>query len=452
MNQIIKKIYNEVQRLKQENKNHEAYKFLKDLSVDLLMYLYDVCYSEKIYDEAKKILDMIDKLEPNIWQIAVNKCDFHYKKLDFDCASKYIEKAIMCPEGNNKLDVLYNYAVIMAESGKKHQAIDMYRQILKSCPDHKSSLYNLSSELIITNQWDEGWKLYEKRFYCYKHLQEVKNRFEGFKYYDGENLKGKKIIVFNEQGAGDYFNFVRFINDLKNVQVVLTCNPHSEKLFRNSPLNTYDIVTDMDVLRKKHSNANYVVSVCSLPMFCNIKNDTNLFQKQYLNTNKKIKIKSLSTTKPNVGLVYYGSPHHPLDYKRSMKASQVKILEKCTNVNVLSLQLSNERVRVHNGLTVDMEDEQLNIENISKHIKTYEDTASILKQLDLLITIDSSIAHVAGGLGIKTWLLLDYNNDFRWGTNGNTTNWYPSFEIIRQQNIYDWDSVANQVCEKLSAF
>ena len=152
---------------------------------------------------------------------------------------------------------------------------------------------------------------------------------------------------------------------------------------------------------------------------------------------EKSKIVNFKNSKLNVGLYWQGNPS--ILRNRSIKLAQLLPLFENTNRQFYSFQISK----------VDYESEELksslNLIDLAPHIGNYEDTAAFLKNIDVLVTIDTSIAHLAGALGVKTFLLLPYDTEWRWFDDTETTPWYDSVRIFKQGPDANWDDVIKRV-------
>jgi hypothetical protein len=142
-----------------------------------------------------------------------------------------------------------------------------------------------------------------------------------------------------------------------------------------------------------------------------------------------------------IGLVWAGSGTHERDFERSIPLAQFAPLFEKIPACFFAPFTGYGLKRI----------EQWPILKLDKLIGDFADTAALLQQLDYLVTVDTAVAHLAGALGVKTYLLLPYAPDWRWGTKGNTTPWYQSFTLLRQPQPGDWESVIGQLIESLSA-
>jgi hypothetical protein len=145
----------------------------------------------------------------------------------------------------------------------------------------------------------------------------------------------------------------------------------------------------------------------------------------------------------NVGLVWSGSKSHKNDRNRSCTLSDFALLADITGVRYYSLQ--KEDIGAGDSEWLD----GLQIENLGRHLNDFYDTAAVIMNMDLIITVDTAVAHLAGALGRPVWTLIPFVPDWRWMLDRNNTPWYPTMRLFRQPRILDWGSVIKQVSNEL---
>ena len=145
--------------------------------------------------------------------------------------------------------------------------------------------------------------------------------------------------------------------------------------------------------------------------------------------------------RPRVGLVWAGQPRHANDHRRSLPASALTALLQVDTVNWFSLTVGARQADIAG---------RSDIVDLAPALGDFADTARAVEGLDLVITVDTAVAHLAGAMGRPVWLLLPKVGDWRWGRSGNTTPWYPATRIFRQSRLGDWSDVLEQVAQVLS--
>jgi hypothetical protein len=182
----------------------------------------------------------------------------------------------------------------------------------------------------------------------------------------------------------------------------------------------------------------------SLPHILNLDYIPN---EPYIFISEKIKIEKYND-KIKIGIVWAGNPEHSNDRKRSCELKMFKGIHDLNNVKLFSL-MKDTRKRAYNDQNkpIDLTEgsENMQIVDFSEQIKSFHDTALIINSLDIIIGVDTSVLHLAGAMGKPCCLLLSKNNDWRWKSEGETTIWYPSMKLFRQEKNGDWSSVFEKV-------
>ncbi len=259
------------------------------------------------------------------------------------------------------------------------------------------------------------------------------------------NINKKTILIYSMHGVGDFIMFSRYINILlKRVNNIILYIPKSlEQLIK------YNFPNIKIFTKGEKINENlYDFAMPEMLSICF--SDTDLknipFSSGYLSVpQKKIEEKShldlFKTQNKKVGIVWQGNPTILLN--RSIKLYEFLPLFDIQKIQIYSFQLSK----------IDSNSEKLKntlqLIDLSNYINDYFDTASLLKNIDILVTIDTSIAHLAGALGIKTFLLLPYDSEWRWFTDEEKTPWYDSIRIFKQKNPNDWKEVIQRVKDEI---
>jgi len=252
--------------------------------------------------------------------------------------------------------------------------------------------------------------------------------------WSGEPLSGKTIIVMGEQGVGDQFQFLRFARHpalLAASRVVVTCQAEAVPLLRASG---YDAVARGTVVQ-----TDFFVPLLSLPLRLGVDVGWRADAAAYI-TLPNSPVRRMTAGRRRVGVVWSGNPAHHNDTQRSIPASLLH--------GPLRTHPTMRFVCLQQGVTAaDMPSGQWETNTQGDWLET----AQQLCTLDVLITVDTGIAHLAGALGVPVWILVSHVPDWRWGASGNVTEWYPSARIFRQPARGDWSRVLTNVSAALSA-
>jgi tetratricopeptide (TPR) repeat protein len=359
-----------------------------------------------------------------------------------------LEKAIECFKKSNSIcEKETTWAMMGGCFGERKQLKEAEECLKKSIeikPDFAAAHVDLASVYHLQGKWDQAWKEYEWRTEVYDQLKFWNNILDPEKKWKQECLDGKIILIHEEQGSGDTINFFRYISLVKKLgaHIILCCNSSLEKLFKNQ----VDEIFIVDASTKKMPEHDYHCSVLSLPYLLD---NPIIPDCPYLFANKT----NMDDYKGfyKIGIAWAGNPQHSNDFYRSCKLSNFKNIHDIPKVKLFSL-VKDTRPRAYrfNPDPVDLTEncENMKIVDMRERMENYQDTAEIINYLDLIITVDTSILHLAGALNKATYGLLPYNADWRWELEGEKTVWYPSVRLFRQKSSRDWNSVFSEV-EKL---
>lgn len=400
----------------------------------------NVYFELKQYEEAiidyKKAIEII----PNYYECLSNLGSALFKLNKTSEAKNYITQSLSI----NKLypESYMNMGMLKIAENKINQGIKYIDKAISI--DDKNNQYkmNKSMALLLKGEFVKGWELYETRLKLPYNINFAPTCEE--KRWNGKtNLKNKTILLFCEQGLGDTIQFIRYINLLIEFKanVIIQVQKTLVNFFNQLNAQVKIITKDEDVY------FDFFYPLLSLPYIfnTNLKNIPNKFG--YLNADKeKISLlkKDIKSDKKRIGLVFSGNNNHANTLNRDIR------------FNEFSKLISNDYKFI--CLQKDVNDYDLidlklnsNIEWPIDYIsEDFSNTAALASTLDLVISVDTSIAHLCGSMGINTWLLIPINNDWRWMKNKSTTPWYSSIKIFRQSKIGIWDDVIESINKKLT--
>lgn len=344
-----------------------------------------------------------------------------------------------------KLDPLnpYNYnnlGITAQDAGEFGLALTALRQAVNVKPDYAQGWQNLAMRQLLTGDYKNGWKNYEWRWLNDAFTSQRRN-FSQPQWKGEEDLQGLTLLVHAEQGLGDTIQFCRYISMvLDRVKgsgqvVVEVPGPLAELILDSFP--GVLIIAQSSQLPEFH----YHCPMLSLPGVFDTRVESIPSATSYLKVRYNHIIKwrhRLQATKPLVGLVWRGGAAHSKDHLRSI--SLQRLLEHLpSGVNYVSLQ---------KDLTPD------DVKTIENHpqichygdqLDSFSDTAALCMLMDHIVSVDTSVAHLAAALGRPVSLLLQYSPDWRWGLGTLRTPWYPTMILCRQQKLHDWDSALKQI-------
>lgn len=342
------------------------------------------------------------------------------------------------------------------EKQNLEKAEECFRKALSIDPNFAPAHVDLASIHQLRGEWTKAWKEYEWRFEVYQQTKFWQQIYEPDKKWKGENLVDKRIMIYSEQGTGDAIHFMRYVPLLKNLgaHTIIHCvdslasllKPLADEVYTKDP-------SQIPVYQKRPNDFDipvydYHCSAMSLPYFLKCE---DIPKPPYLHVNKTINMDDYKNFF-KIGIVWAGNPQHPNDTNRSCKLNQFRPIYELPNVKLFSLQ-KDTRPRAYRfaNTPIDLTEgtEDMQIVDVSEYMNNFEDTASIIKGMDLIISVDTAVAHLAGALNHPAWILLAWNPDWRWKLKGEITEWYSSAKLFRQSQVGDWDSVFQTIKDRL---
>lgn len=298
------------------------------------------------------------------------------------------------------------------------------------------TVFGLAVDHLARGAYEIGFRLYEHRM-TKRHL--IRSlRKAGVEIWHNQSVEGKSVLLLAEQGVGDTIQFVRFARQLTDLgaRVSVKAMPNLTRLLAGA-----DGVTD--VVESETSGGDLIDVMMSLPVRLGIDLETLPAPRRYIEPPAPPPIVLPTDGRLRVGLAWAGNPQHQRDDWRSMPAELLAPLAEIDGVSFYSLQV---KAPEGNRMPPAMAERLVDLE---PHIGDFADTAALIDQLDLVITIDSSVAHVAGALGVPCWIMLSYVTDWRWLKDREDSPWYPSVRLFRQKVPGDWAIVVAEVADAL---
>lgn len=334
-----------------------------------------------------------------------------------------------------------NLGNALRENGRLGEAEAALRQALRLRPDFVEGHWDLAFTLLMQGDLAQGFTEYEWRW----RLPDFPGHSRSVPLWEGQELSGRTLLVQAEQGAGDAIQFVRFLPQLsdRGARVVLECSRALAGLFRAAPG-----VAEIVVKGEPLPHCDYHLGLLSLPHRLSVTLETLQAPVRYLQApaerlSLKLPPPRTGAGALKVGLVWQGNAEQKNDRQRSCPPQMLEPLLDVSGVAFYSLQMPTAV-----GLDAAVKDK---VTDLSVWIHDYADTARLLEQLDLLITVDTSVAHLAGALGRPVWVLLCFAPCWRWMLDRAQSPWYPTMRLFRQPAPGDWPSVVKQVHAALEA-
>ena len=329
------------------------------------------------------------------------------------------------------------------------KAIECYDKAVSYDPSLDSAYVDRGYAKCLCGKFSEGWEDLNHRMAYFPPVESFKKTYNWDKLWDGEqSLVGKTIVIWCEQGVGDLIQFSRFLPELKKegCRILLHTPDPLLSLFRANDF--------ADEIEETFADADYDYhcSIMNLPWLLNIP-DRNLVPRGLLKINKDADLDQYSDVF-KIGITWAGNPRHPSDQKRSTKLANFQDIHAIPGVKLFNLQ-KDLRARAYSNAPepVDLAEgcDNMNIIDTSPFLEDFEDTAAIISKMDMMITVDTVILHIAASLGVPTLGLLHFNPDWRWTIEGEDTIWYPNVKLLRQPTKGDWEAPFKRATEIVQA-
>jgi tetratricopeptide (TPR) repeat protein len=394
------------------------------------------------YDKALTHLMRLYKKHPDDTDILFNLANTLSSLEEYQEAYNMYQKIIQSDPDNYKayygIGLLYN-SLLEYDKAKKY-----FNKTIQLNPSYPDAFFALSLIQLRSKEYKEGWINYEARWKANNPLKELSY---GTPMYNGESLEGKNILIQEEQGFGDNIQFIRYLDEIKKKNpknIYFALREPLRKVFEK--IDGITIVGDKEIVE----DIDYTLSLLSAPRIFNttfetIPNTTPYLPSVKKNLKKELK-KALQTKKLKVGFSFAGNPEHSNDYYRSIHFEVFSSLFNNKNIEFYSLQI--DYIPKNFATTIKS---YPNVTDLKEYINDFYDTANILNHLDVVISIDSALAHFAGAYNKKTFLLLPKNAEWRWFEDLDTSPWYPSMKLFRQNVLGSWGDVLIECAQELDS-
>ncbi len=357
-----------------------------------------------------------------------------------------VEEARSCFEKVIQRDQNYllarcNLAVLDSWCGNLDHAIDVLQQAAIEAPNDGNVQFNLALALLKAGRFKEGWRKHEWRFYK---PNPVQMRHGEIPRWHGESLVGNSILIYAEQGYGDSLQFVRFASLLAAQGATVLVEGQDWTI---TPLlaTVSGVAVAFSRGEELPFKPDYQIPMMSLPLELVVDGAHPLIINYLRPPEERIRfwhdrLSGLPGCK--VGIAWSGRLEHVNASNRSISPEHLAPLCGICGISWVSLQFGPDKPSPSPIPMFDPRDS----------VVDFCDSAALISVLDLVITVDSAVAHLAGGLGVPVWLLLPWNPDWRWMQDREKSSWYPSVRLFRQTSPNKWTDVINDVIQLFSYF
>jgi len=338
--------------------------------------------------------------------------------------------------------VHFNFANTLLNAGKYSEAIEMYKKTIALNPRFNRSKINLGTTLLSMSNFEEGFKEYFHRIYEDKNFKSVLHKKNLL--WNGQNIENKKILIVAEEGLGNTLQFSRYLETLSQLKckIIFQCQEELHHLFEDM-----DFIDQLVSIESDYDDYDYWAPLQNLINILtpDLNSNCPFPSALKINDNKLLEWETLIAVNDNVkiGLNWQGSASNPRVTNNSVSLERFKNVLNNPSATFISLQKGSA---VSDIEKFQFEENIINYDLLmDTGSKKFLDTAAIIKYLDLVITTDTAIAHLAGTLGTQTWLLLPKVSDWRWLNSKDETIWYDNFRIYRQKVQGNWSDVFSRV-------
>jgi len=337
-----------------------------------------------------------------------------------------------------------NLGITLTDLGYFDEALAHYQTAIDLAPDSPDPHMNRSVTMFLQGDWQTAWREYEWRLLNAKNVRVTHDAPR----WDGSPLAGRTLLLEAEQGMGDTIQFVRYAAETKRLhegRIVFACEAPLVPLLTG--------VAGIDVLqsqRDKRPPFDVWSPLLSVPGL--MRHDPTTFPATipYLQADpariERWKLRLADVRGLKVGIVWQGNKWNTTDRRRSFPLAAMTPLGKLHGAALISLQKGDGSEQVEALSDFDV----ISLcDDFDSSGGAFLDSAAVMKNLDLVITADTSLAHLAGALGVSVWLALSTVPDWRWGMEGDRSPWYPTMRIFRQTALGDWTGVFQQMAAAL---
>lgn len=340
-----------------------------------------------------------------------------------------------------------NLALICKNMGDLDRSLAYFNRALEIDPRFALAYWNRSMVLFLLGRWLEAWRDFEHRFRISAWRDLYPHRLTSTR-WDGRSLPDQTILVHDEQGLGDTFQFIRYLPQVKArcAKVILETRKELADLLEQCE------GVDAMVHRSPSSPPTIPhdahVPLMSLPAIFDQTLESIPNPGTYIHPPQdKVAAwgQRLAKSRPTVGLVWAGRPEHANDLNRSIRLEEMAQLFRLDQIQFIGMQKGAA------AQDAEGQSQWLNFENWGDRLESFADTAGLLANLDLVITVDTSVAHLAGAMRRPVWVLIPWIPDWRWMMTGQQTPWYPTLRLYRQLHTGDWTPVIATIRKDLAA-
>lgn len=414
----------------------------ENFDVDIYILCIGILYRLAQFEDAARVLAAQPSSSPEFQ----NRLDYWVSRHlvflsmnDMKEAEAALDKAMsLCP---NDLGMAERSLSVFWEVG----ALDKFYNSLNLIEEHPpAGGYSYALNLLAMGRYREGFARMESRYEIEEAGMYLNSALLPLPRWDGKSIPKKCLLVSGEQGFGDHIQMARYLPMLKQKMgdtpfVIEVISEAVSLLETNFPELT---ITHRELGKKPQVDFDCWIGMMSLPHIFDTDISTVPAREGYLTVPEDARAywkermsELVQGTRARIGVTWSGQPAHRADRRRSVPFSKMVEAMKGFDADFFVLQKSAPAIRPSN------------LVDVSEELLTFSDTAALIQELDLVVTVDTSVVHLAGALGKQALLLLPYRYEWRWGVEGEENPWYSSVRVCRQRKSGEWDEVLKDVFE-----
>jgi tetratricopeptide (TPR) repeat protein len=405
-----------------------------------LTSLAEVLREQDQFDEAMLHLRKALTLDPDSPAIYTSLGLTSHEQGNLEAAIAYLNKVV---ESNPEDAYAHsNLAAVLWTQGQVEAAIASYQTAIQLKPDYAEAHLCLSQSLIVIGDWQNGFAEYEWRW----RTKDWAPLSFPQPVWDGSRLTGETILLHTEGGFGDIIQFIRYapLVSEKGGQVVVSC-PASLQLLLATVAGIQQIVVSGEDLPEFQIH----VPLLSLPHLLKTTLENVPAQIPYVTPPKSgLKLELFPGTQFKVGIVWATGYNPRRDLLKNHQTRSAAITAFSQFLDIPGISFYSLQVG-HNAADINQLDKKYRIQDLSSEVKDFADTAALVAQMDLVISVDTAVIHLAGALGKPVWVLLSRPHDWRWLLDREDTPWYPTMRLFRQTTSGDWAGAIDRVTQEL---
>ncbi|NKB44994.1 MAG: tetratricopeptide repeat protein [Alphaproteobacteria bacterium] len=355
-----------------------------------------------------------------------------------DCTSAFLKALALEPKARG---ALYGLGLVSRDCNQLEESLSYFERALEDFPDDPDLNWDRAQTLLRMGDYESGFEAYEWRW---KLERSAPRKFDKPE-WDGSALNGRTLFLYGEQGFGDAIQFARFIPELAkahSTEVILEVRPELVRLLEGQLSGIKQVVARGDDLPEYDCH----LPLMSVPRILkaaldDVPNEPYLKPKSGL-----VSIQSAPEGALNIGLAWAGSPTQANDRNRTFALNDLLPLLQLPQCKFYSLQKGDAAAEI-DSLGISHA-----ISPVGPILRDFADTSAVIEKLDLVITADTSVAHLTGAMGKPVWIALSVFHDWRYDAEGSISGWYPQAKVFRQETAGDWTRTFHSMATNLASW